>query len=133
MEIKRYSKEYEALLFDMLVDEGDDWEDYHGSAGRGKYIKALESSITYIACHENVVCGYARCREDDGLGVYVYDLLVRKTYRGKQIGKSLMERACQDFPDQPVYVMSDVDPYYEKLGYRREGSIFEVKIKKNRP
>jgi hypothetical protein len=25
--------------------------------------------------------------------------------------------------------MSDVDPYYEKLGYRKEGSIFEVKAK----
>jgi ribosomal protein S18 acetylase RimI-like enzyme len=126
MEIKRYSKADETLLFDMLVDEGDDWSDYHGSAGRGKYIKALESSITYIACDKNLVCGYARCREDDGFGVYVYDLLVKKSYRGRQIGKSLMERVCQDFPDQPVYVMSDVDPYYEKLGYRREGSIFEV-------
>ena len=131
MEIRRYSKEYEASLFDMLVDEGDDWKDYHGPAGRSNYIKALESSITYIACEGNLVCGYVRCREDDSFGVYVYDLLVRKEYRGKQIGKSLMERVCQDFPDQPVYVMSDVDPYYEKLGYRREGSIFEVQIKKD--
>jgi hypothetical protein len=39
------------------------------------------------------------------------------------------KKVCQDFPNQPVYVMSDVDPYYEKLGYRREGSIFEVKAK----
>ena len=40
-----------------------------------------------------------------------------------------MERVCQDFPDQPVYVMRDVDPYYEKLGYHKAGSIFEVKAK----
>ena len=129
MEIKKYSKADESLLFDLLVDEGDEWSDYHGAAGRDKYIKALESSITYIAWDETLVCGYARCREDDGFGVYVYDLLARKTHRGREIGKSLMERVCQDFPDQPVYVMSDVDPYYEKLGYRREGSIFEVKAK----
>ena len=127
MEIKKYSKAYESLLFDLLVDEGEEWSACHGPAGRAKYIKALESSITYIACDDNLVCGYARCREDDGFGVYIYDLLVRKSYRGKQIGKSLMERECQNFPDQPVYVMSDIDPYYEKLGYRREGSIFEVK------
>jgi hypothetical protein len=25
-----------------------------------------------------------------------------------------------------MYVMSDVDGYYEKLGYRRVGSVFEV-------
>ena len=129
MEIKKYSKADESLLFDLLVDEGDEWSDYHGPDSREKYIKALESSITYIACDGPLVCGYARCREDDGFGVYIYDLLVRKTHRGRQIGKSLMERVCQDFPDQPVYVMSDIDLYYEKLGYRREGSIFGVKAK----
>ena len=124
MEIKKFSKSDESLLFDLLVDEGDDWSGYHGIAGRKKYIKALESSTTYVAYLDNLVCGYIRCREDDGFGVYVYDLLVRKSYRGNQIGKSLMERVSQDFKDQPVYVMSDVDTYYEKLGYRREGSIF---------
>ena len=129
MEIRQYIKADESLLFDLLIDEGDEWRDYHGVVDRDKYIKALESSITYIAWDETLVCGYARCREDDGFGVYVYDLLARKTHRGREIGKSLMERVCQDFPNQPVYVMSDVDPYYEKLGYRREGSIFEVKAK----
>ncbi len=127
MQIRQYSKADETLLFDLLIDEGDDWIDYHGPVGLSKYIKALESSITYIACDENLACGYARCREDDGFGVYIYDLLVRKTHRGKQIGKALMERVLKDFLNQAIYVMSDVDPYYEKLGYRREGSIFEVK------
>lgn len=127
MEIKKYTKAYESLLFNLLVDEGDEWSDYHGQAGRDKYTKALETSITYIACDGDLVCGYARCREDDGFGVYVYDLLVRKSYRGRQIGKSLIERVRHDFPDQPVYIMSDVDTYYEKLGYRKEGSIFIAK------
>ena len=44
-------------------------------------------------------------------------------------GEILMERVFKDYPNQSIYVMSDVDPYYEKLGYRREGSIFEVKAK----
>ena len=129
MIIKQYNKEDETLLFDLLIDEGDDWIDYHGPVGRSKYIKALESSITYIAYDDSAVCGYVRCREDDGFGVYIYDLLVRKKNRGKQIGKTLMEQVFKDYPNQQIYVMSDVDPYYEKLGYRRKGSIFEVKIK----
>ena len=45
MEIKKYSKADESLLFDLLVDEGDEWSDYHGVVGRDKYFKALESSI----------------------------------------------------------------------------------------
>ena len=89
MEIRQYSKVYETLLFDLLIDEGDDWIEYHGPAGRSKYVKALESSITYIAYHENLVCGYARCREDDGFGVYVYDLLVRKTHWKKPNGTGM--------------------------------------------
>ena len=129
MEIRNYSKADESSLFDLLVDEGDEWSDYHGVAGRDKYIKALESSITFVAWDGLLVCGFVRCREDDGFGVYIYDLLVRRTHRGRQIGKSLMEWVCKNFPDRPVYVMSDVNQYYEKLGYRREGSIFEVRGK----
>ena len=111
MEIRQYIKADENLLFDLLIDEGDDWRDYHEPDGRCKYVKALESSITYIACEKNLVCGYVRCREDDGFGVYIYDLLVRKTHWGKQLGKILMERVVKDYPNQSIYVMSDVDPY----------------------
>jgi hypothetical protein len=37
---------------------------------------------------------------------------------------------CSNIQKQkPVYHRGSIlDPYYEKLGYRREGSIFEVKI-----
>ena len=110
--------------------EGDDWECYFGEKNREKYKKALDSSLTYIAIDGNTLCGYVRCRDDDGLGVYVYDLLVNKAFRGRSIGRKLMERVCVDFPENEVYVMSGVDKYYEKLGYQREGSVFRVHIEK---
>lgn len=37
-----------------------------------------------------------------------------------------MECICSDYPEHIVYVMSDVDGYYEKLGYKKEGSVYEV-------
>lgn len=129
MEIRWYIKEDESLLFDLIIDEGEEWIDYYSEEGRKRYIKALESSITYIALYNNIICGYVRCKEDDGFGVYVYDLLVGKFYRGRNLGKRLMERVCIDYPNQPIYVMSDVDIYYEKLGFQKIGSIFEAKIK----
>ncbi len=54
-------------------------------------------------------------------------LLVDADCRGKSYGRFLMEQACKDFPEQTVYVMSDVDPYYEKQGYQKEGTIFIVR------
>ncbi|NLN82444.1 MAG: GNAT family N-acetyltransferase [Clostridiales bacterium] len=128
MDIKRYSQADEALLFDMLREEGEEWSDYYNQKGYDKYKKALVSSITYVVYDGSTLCGYARCREDDGFGVYVYDLLVRKSCRGRQLGRMLMEQVCRDFAGQPIYVMSDVDPYYDKLGYRKEGSIFQVTV-----
>ena len=128
MEIKQFEKNDESRLFNLLLDEGDEWIDYYGAEGRSNYINALATSITYLALDEGLVIGYVRCRQDNGFGVYIYDLLVKKSHRGQEIVKTLMERVYKNFPDQTIYVMSDVDTYYEKLGYQRKGSIFEVKI-----
>ncbi len=126
MEIKNYTKTDDEQLFDMMRDEGEDWACYYAETGIGRYKKALRNSRTYVAYEGAVLCGYVRCREDDGFGVYIYDLLVRRAYRGHEIGRKLMEWVRSEHPDDVVYVMSGVDGYYEKLGYSREGSIFSI-------
>jgi len=128
MEIKRYSEADEQKLFDLLREEGKDWECYSAEEAMGKYKRALANSITYVAYEGDVLCGYVRCRDDDGFGVYAYDLLVKRALRGRSIGRKLMKRVCMDYPEDTVYVMSGVDEYYEKLGYFREGSIYIVKM-----
>lgn len=130
MVIKIYEKNDEMGLLDLLYDEGEEWIDYYNQNGREKLIRALASSIAYLAYEGNIVIGYIRAREDDGFGVYIYDLLVRKSYRGHNIGKQLMEHIASKYFDQTIYVMSDVDNYYEKVGYQRVGSIFEIKREK---
>jgi hypothetical protein len=56
-------------------------------------------------------------------GFYVYDLLVRQDHRGQGFGKQLIDHVRLFY--EPVYVMSDVDRYYEKIGMSKIGSIFE--------
>ncbi len=85
------------------------------------YREALDVSITYVAVWDGEVCGYCRSIDDNGFYVYVCDLLVAGRFRGQDIGQSLLERLRCDHPAQLVYVMSDADGYYEKLGYHREG------------
>lgn len=114
-------------LMAMIAREGESWKEYSQGAGREKYLKALSNSPTWLLFEEGTLCGYVRCREDDGFGVYVYDLLVSQACRGRGYGRMLLERVCREYPGVPVYVMSDEDGYYEKLGYERIGSIFTVK------
>ncbi|MBC7290985.1 MAG: GNAT family N-acetyltransferase [Actinotalea sp.] len=127
MLIRPYDRvEDEASLFDMILQEGGGWSEYLGPSDRHRYATALASSTTYVAREDAVVCGYVRCRGDDGLGVYVHDLLVRRSHRGRHLGRALLDRVRADFGGQPVYVLSDVDAYYEGLGYPRAGSVFRV-------
>lgn len=124
MLIRRYEDGDEKRLFELLQSE-DGWECYGGEAAK-KYKAALLNSITYVALEGDTLYAYIRCREDDGFGVYVYDLLVSKPFLGKKTGKSLIDRVCKDFSGAPVYVMSDADGYYEKLGLKKEGSVFVI-------
>ncbi len=124
LEIKRYNKIDDAVnLYKLIKNEGNEWIDYWGSE---KYKRALDNSIVYVAYDGDVLCGYVRCKDDDGFGIYIYDLLVDKSHRGNKYGFMLMQKICDTFPDNTVYVMSDVDLYYEKQGFKREGSIFIV-------
>lgn len=125
--VRRYKPEDEPLLFALLKQEGEEWKDYWQDAGWDKYRRAMEHCMGYVVLEHGALCGYLRCRDDCGYGIYIYDLLVDKNHRGKNYGRMMMERICKDYPDDIVYVMSDVNPYYEKLGYEIEGSIFIVK------
>ena len=124
IKIKTYepAKEYELLLA-LIKSEGEEWKDYFDP----KYQAVLEKSITYVAYADGKLCGYSRSIDDFGLYIWVIDLLVDERYRGHSIGRKLMECVLADYPNQDVFVMSDVDEYYEKLGYKKEGSIFQVR------
>ena len=115
-------KDYDELL-EIIKSEGEEWKDYFDQ----KYEEVLEKSITYVAYSDKKLCGYSRSINDYGLYIWVIDLLVDKKYRGNSIGEKLMECLLADYPNQDVFVMSDIDEYYKKLGYRKEGSIFKVK------
>lgn len=60
----------------------------------------------------------------DALYIYVCDLLVNEKYRGHGLGMKLMACLKEEFPNHPVYVMSGNDAYYQKIGAKREGSIY---------
>ncbi|MFY0689937.1 MAG: GNAT family N-acetyltransferase [Cyclobacteriaceae bacterium] len=120
--IEKYKEaDYEQLM-QLIRSEGEEWESYLNP----RYKLNLEQSITYVARVQKELCGYSRAMLDQGYFIWVIDLLVDRNYRGNGIGKKLLDCIKHDHPDLEIYVMSDVDPYYEKMGYQKEGSIFKI-------
>ncbi len=122
--ILRYQKEHELELLTLLGEEPD-WQSFLTDAAIGRFRKSLLESETFVCVSGGSVCGYIRALVD-GFGVYVSELYVAPQFRGNGFGAKLLARIKQEHPDQDVYVFSDEDRYYEKLGYRRVGSVFQL-------
>lgn len=122
-EIKLYDaqKDYLSLL-ELIQSEGEDWEDYL----KESYQINLRQSITYVVYADNKLIGYVRSINDPNYFIWVIDLLVHKAFRGHSLGSKLLERVKVDYANQEIFIMSDVDGYYKKLGFPKEGSIFKM-------
>mgnify|MGYP001823195712 CR=1 FL=1 len=125
MEILRYRREHEDALISAL--EGDpDWDMFTNEKSIEGYKKRLIESVTYVCLENGVLCGYVRALLDEYFAVYISELFVTPKWRNRAIGKTLIKKVKMDFSHLTVYALSDEDAYYEKLGYRNVGSVFEI-------
>lgn len=122
--IIRYDKPHESELIALLKSEPD-WNSFTGPDSINAFKNALLSSETYIYESQSKIYGYLRALVD-GFGIYVSELYIAPSYRKNGYGKELLRKIKQQHPDQDVYVFSDEDLYYEKLGCKRVGSIFQL-------
>ncbi len=122
--ILRYRKEHEQELLALLGAEPD-WRSFLSGDAIDAFRKALLESETFLYQSQDSICGYLRALVD-GFGTYVSELYVAPQYRGNGIGAQLLAKVKQEHPNQEVYVLSDEDPYYQKLGYKRVGSVFQL-------
>lgn len=125
--IRTYQVTDQRAIMRLIESEGLDWKDYYHPEGRQKYLRSLLDSITIVKTDGDEIIGYVRAIDDHGFGIYVCDLLVHQNHRGHGYGHQMMNHLMDLFKDQTFYVMSDVDSYYEQLGYERIGSIFQLK------
>lgn len=125
MEVRRYSEEADYTKMMALFQSEENWNWFLSEQRRGKHKKSLKESIVYAAYLKTELIGYLRAIEDMESLIYVCELLVNKEYRGRNTGKQLLERLPQDYPEHLIFIMSDEDSYYKKLGYPVEGSIFK--------
>lgn len=125
MEIFRYKREHEDAVLSAIKEEPG-WEIFTNEKAIDNYKKRLCASITYV-CYENgVFGGYLRAILDDGFAIYISELFVVPEWRNRTIGRTLIAKVKMEFRDLTVYALSDEDAYYEKLSYRRVGSVYEI-------
>jgi len=123
-EIVKYDAGYEVELLSLLKSEPD-WNSFTAADALESFKSALLNSETFIYKSDNVVYGYIRALVD-AFGVYISELYVAPSIRNKGFGKALLATIKDQHPDQEVYVLSDEDLYYQKLGCKRVGSVFQI-------
>lgn len=125
MEIAPYTAADEHELL-VALKRDRDWDCFTSDDAIDHYRARLRNGVTYVGRHEGEFCGYLRALLDEGLALYVSELYVVPAWRGRALGRTLLARTTADFPRLTVYILSDEDAYYEKLGYRRIGSVFQM-------
>jgi ribosomal protein S18 acetylase RimI-like enzyme len=122
--ILRYEREHEAELLTLLKNEPD-WNSFVSEGAINKFKKVLLESETYICKSRGNICGYIRGLVD-GFGIYISELYVSPRHRGNGYGAKLLSKIKHAHPGREIYVLSDEDLYYEKLGCRRIGTVFQL-------
>ena len=125
MKITRYTLEHEAALL-AAIDKDPDWDMFTKNGAIDRYRRALGDSIAYVCYDADRFCGYVRALLDDGFAVYVSELYVVPECRSQGMGRLLLERIKIDYSGLTVYVLSDEDAYYEKLGLKNMGSVYKL-------
>ena len=125
MEIFKYKREHEEALISAIKNDPN-WDVFTNERAIGNYRKRLLESITYV-CYENgAFGGYVRALPDDGFAIYISELFVVPELRNRTIGRMLIAKVKMNFKHLTVYALSDEDAYYEKLTYKKVGSVFEI-------
>jgi len=125
MEIIRYKREHEAAVL-AAIKEDPSWEIFTNEGAIDKYRKRLRESITYVCYEGDRFSGYLRALLDDGFAIYISEIFVVPEMRNRKIGRTLISKLKSDFSNLTVYALSDEDIYYDKLSYKKAGSVFEI-------
>ena len=125
MDIFRYKHEHESDVL-AAIKEDPNWDMFTNDAAIDEYRERLRKSITYVCYEEKIFSGYLRAILDGGFAIYISELFVVPVMRNNNIGRTLISKIKSDFRNLTVYALSDEDLYYEKLGYKKVGSVFEI-------
>jgi len=86
----------------------------------------INSTLVISAWDGDCLVGVVRVLSDTMFRSIIYDLLVLPEYQGKGIGKELMKRCVEHYPDSEWMVGTgkDIAGFYEKIGFEINTGVF---------
>lgn len=125
LEIIKYQSDDEKSILEAIKKDPN-WDVFTNDNAISSYRNSLKNSITYVCHHRSEFTGYIRAILDEGLAIYISELYVVPEWRNQKVGRSLLAKIKEAFPELTVYALSDEDAYYEKLGFKKIGSVFKI-------
>ena len=125
MLITRYKPEHEETIL-SAIKKDPHWDMFTNDDAIDNYRKRLQTSVTYVCYDNGEFCGYLRALLDARFAIYISELYVKPKWRNRMIARSLLAQVEKDFHGLSIYALSDEDAYYEKIGYKKIGSVFRL-------
>lgn len=88
----------------------------------GKLKRAFDSSYAVIYVFDsNKLIGLGRALCDGEYHAAIYDVVLLPEYQGKDIGKEIMRRLCDQLPVENIilYAVPGREGFYKKLGFKK--------------
>jgi predicted GNAT family N-acyltransferase len=106
----------QVFVGEQEVDQEDDFDGFD------------HLSEHYLALFEGEPAGTSRWRMTSNGQVRLERFAVKEDFRGKGIGKALLQAMLQEIPSgYPLFLHAQTftQPYYQKMGFEAEGEAFE--------
>ncbi|WP_029330076.1 GNAT family N-acetyltransferase [Exiguobacterium oxidotolerans] len=78
------------------------------------------SNVTYVVVIDGTVSGYIRGMTDTAITLYICELLIADSARGRGLGQALLGHAHAKYPATRLEILASASShsFYEQLGYR---------------
>lgn len=106
--------------YSLYLETG--WDDYL-SVSKNEIAKSLRQSFTCISAYAaDELIGFGRVVSDGVIYAAVYDVIVKKKYKNKGIGKEIVKMLlaeCKKFNIRSIHLFAakGTQEFYEKIGF----------------